>query len=527
MYIFSSAFSAGVLLVAASASVAQGHLVVTENNNSLRQEAHYNRLLQDDNMTTTVVTDTTVVTVTEDEEEEQHMQFDGCHCDGSVVHCSVSAEEHYCFCDWQNQARCDADSHGHAHGDDAFVNAMDESSENGDDASKPWGTVIIACLIINLTTLLGVFIIGGHWIRKVICPSYEPKPETGALWIEVIIPIFASGALLSTTFLLILPEALRMIEAEFGGGHDDHSGGHGHRFLEEGHDDHSGENAATWRWGASVMGGFLFPVVLHSFFPHDHDHAGDDDHVHDHVHDDEDDAETEELKKTTDIDSTVRIDSEGPLKESPETSANGSDEEEPSLKAAVVAKTTDDDDVVAADAANAVADDDDDDEYVTIFFGCLRLKNLPLFVSMTLGEMMHNFTDGIFVGAAYSGCGMAMGHSVVLASVFHDGPNQLAGYLVMVNQNGINPYVALGLNFVFGLSVLIGGLMVLIFNFNNVAIGCMLAVGAGVFLHVAIAELLGNAERNVKKPIHNVYMLGTFLFAAVIIGLVLKDHTHC
>ena len=68
--------------------------------------------------------------------------------------------------------------------------------------------------------------------------------------------------------------------------------GHDHRRFLEGdeEDDLPGESAGTWRWGASIMGGFWIPVLMHSCFPHDSSGAGG--HSHDnHVHDDTNDGE--------------------------------------------------------------------------------------------------------------------------------------------------------------------------------------------------------------------------------------------
>ena len=83
----------------------------------------------------------------------------------------------------------------------------------------------------------------------------------------------------------------------------------------------------------------------------------------------------------------------------------------------------------------------------------------------------------------------------------------------MVNQNGIDPVVALFVNFLFGLSVLLGGLFILLFDIGNVAVGCIFALGAGIFLQVTISEMLGTAEHNVKRKRH--------------VGLVLINHEHC
>jgi len=328
--------------------------------------------------------------------------------------------------------------------------------------------VILMSLIINLTTLAGTVVVGGHWTRNVLCPTWNASKRVGTLWANVIIPMFACGTLLATTFFLLLPEALHMLASAFGGGH--HGGD---------------ETKATWRWGASILGGFFFPVILHALFP-------DPSHNHTKSHSHKDDSEKSEAAAVPVTDAE---------KDDPDNAKTDEDSEE-------------------------IIKPDDDDEYVTIC-GCFRLKNLSLFVSMNLGEMLHNFTDGIFVGAAYVGCGSTLGDSVVLATVIHEIPNQLAGYLVMVNQNGINPILALAINFMFGLSVMLGGLVVLVLDLSNLAIGSIFAIGGGIFLHVAIFEMLGTADRSIAKQSDWVWVTLAFVLGTVVTGLVLINHEHC
>ena len=73
-------------------------------------------------------------------------------------------------------------------------------------------------------------------------------------------------------------------------------------------------------------------------------------------------------------------------------------------------------------------DDNDNDKYVVCCCGLIRLKNLPLFVSMNVGEALHNFTDGIFIGTAWLLCGNSMAISIAIATILHELPNQLADY---------------------------------------------------------------------------------------------------
>jgi zinc transporter ZupT len=327
--------------------------------------------------------------------------------------------------------------------------------------------------------------------------------------------------------------------AEFTG-IDPHEGHNHRRFLEGddgGEEDESlGASAGTWRWGASIMGGFWIPVMMHSFFPHDHSGTGGHSHGN-HVHDNQNDGEGSNQNNDLTLIENGDNNTKALEKQETDATATGIEESEDIIKpeeavAVVVVTSGDDDDnkdvTDNSSDSNATTDNDDDsDEYVLCCCGLIRLKNLSLFVSMNLGEALHNFTDGIFVGTAWLLCGNSMAISIAIASILHELPNQLAGYLVMVNQCGINPFVALLLNFLFGLSILFGGLLVLVFDFNQVTIGCILAIGGGTFIHVAIGELLQHAERNMTSGVQRIYSFIAFLVGAIPIGLVLINHEHC
>ena len=256
------------------------------------------------------------------------------------------------------------------------------------------------------------------------------------------------------------------------------------------------------------MGGFWIPLFLHACFPHNHG------------------SNNNSSNGTCDA----------------TTNANGTSNESP-VEDGATTTTTNTNKVVAvhsnsnnnnndptesqASSSAELSKSDDEAAFVALCGGLVRLKNLPLFVSYNLGEIFHNFTDGIFVGVAFLSCGRDIQISIVLATILHELPNQLAGYLVMVNQCGMNPFVALFVNFVFGLSILFGALLILVVNFSQVAVGCLLAMGGGTFLHVAISELLGNAEKFKTERVHTFYMFFAFLVGAIPIGLILLNHQHC
>jgi len=124
------------------------------------------------------------------------LEFSSCHCHGDDVHCDTSEQEAACHCH-DDELHCGEhdDSHDeHDHGDEAL---LDRSGP------KPWGIVIGMCFVVNLTTLAGTFVVAGHWLRNLLCRGWNPSPETGPLWANVITPMFAAVSSWKMLFLVL------------------------------------------------------------------------------------------------------------------------------------------------------------------------------------------------------------------------------------------------------------------------------------------------------------------------------------
>ncbi len=151
------------------------------------------------------------------------------------------------------------DEHDHDHGHEEHS----EHAAASNSSSKPWGEAILASLLINIVTLVGVFFLSGeHFAKHVLKRDISQSPYYLA-FTRNIIPSFACGALLATTVFLMLPEALHLISAQFGGGHD-------HRLLAE-EEEESGEGQAAWRFGVCIIAGFLLPTLTDLIFPNNHE----------------------------------------------------------------------------------------------------------------------------------------------------------------------------------------------------------------------------------------------------------------
>jgi len=88
--------------------------------------------------------------------------------------------------------------------------------------------------------------------------------------------------------------------------------------------------------------------------------------------------------------------------------------------------------------------------------------------------------------------------------------------------------MALTLNFMSGLSTVIGAIITYSSDVGSGVEGAILAAGAGVYLYVATTEL-GPAVGDLMgdRALGSVARLLSFAVGAALIGLVLLDHEHC
>merc|ERR1711957_96552 len=85
-----------------------------------------------------------------------------------------------------------------------------------------------------------------------------------------------------------------------------------------------------------------------------------------------------------------------------------------------------------------------------------------IIAGILVGDFFHNLCDGFFLGAAFSGCGSDFGWKVAIGTIAHEFAQELADYTVLTGpEAGLQPFMALVLNFLSGISVLLGTVIVL------------------------------------------------------------------
>jgi len=124
--------------------------------------------------------------------------------------------------------------------------------------------------------------------------------------------------------------------------------------------------------------------------------------------------------------------------------------------------------------------------------------NYRLAASLLMGDFFHNFADGIFIGTAFTLCDRSVAIAIAAATLYHKLAQELADYFLLTEHCGLAPLKALVLNFLNKLSIVIDVIVILSLDVSNMAIGCILAVSAGVYVHIAASECLPRIEKELK-----------------------------
>jgi zinc transporter ZupT len=137
-------------------------------------------------------------------------------------------------------------------------------------------------------------------------------------------------------------------------------------------------------------------------------------------------------------------------------------------------------------------------------------------------------SDGIFVGTAFLNCNRDLAITISAATIYHEIAQEVADYFMLTRFCNIPPLKALCLNFINGLSVLCGAIVIVsIEDMSSVAIGSILAVSSGVYFYISVAECFPRAREAHKSFREKTMSLAAFVTGVVPIGLVLLNHGHC
>lgn len=144
-----------------------------------------------------------------------------------------------------------------------------------------------------------------------------------------------------------------------------------------------------------------------------------------------------------------------------------------------------------------------------------------------VGDAFHNLADGAFIAASFVHCSHSFGWTVVFSTIYHELAQEAADFFILTGPGALPPALALGLNFVSGTTCIWGAMIVVYLTISDLAIGYILCFGGGIYIQVGAAE---SYHRVVSlATTFKLKLLAVFLFflGALPIGVVLMNHSHC
>lgn len=330
---------------------------------------------------------------------------------------------------------------------------------------KPWGEAFGATILVCLTTLIGVV-----FATPCFDTCVEEQPET----LYCMSNSFAAGALLAAAFYLMVYEATHLIK-------------------------YTDEAVATCYWGTFIILGFITSQFIELIMSA----------VLEHVSPKPTAESTPQAEVGTNMEKIEAGSGSG--------SGNGTEAADPQgvdTELAVVEQPQEKS-VTAAEALEVAEAKD---------------NQLRVLCGVLVGDFMHNLVDGIVIGAAFLGCSDSMAWGITGATIAHEIGQEIADYFVLTDPKlgGLTPVTALGLNFISGLSVILGAIIILAQDsVDNYSQGLLLAYGGGVYIQIAASECMPRALKYAKTMTLRVASFCMFIFGCFAIGIILLKHEHC
>jgi len=137
----------------------------------------------------------------------------------------------------------------------------------------------------------------------------------------------------------------------------------------------------------------------------------------------------------------------------------------------------------------------------------------PFAVTNLVGDGVHNFIDGLIIGASYL-AGIPVGIATTIAVIFHEIPQEIGDFGILLHA-GFSKSKALLFNFLSAVTAVLGGIIAIVASGMVPSIAnYLIPIAIGGFIYIAGADLIPELHKNfeIKKSI--------FQIIALVLGIV-------
>lgn len=146
----------------------------------------------------------------------------------------------------------------------------------------------------------------------------------------------------------------------------------------------------------------------------------------------------------------------------------------------------------------------------------------PLSIMVLLGDTIHNFIDGLVIGASYL-VNIPVGIATTLAIIFHEIPQEIGDFGSLLH-GGFSKSSAIVFNFFSALSAILGAVIILILgSYVDGVTMFLVPFAAGGFIYIASSDLIPELHREVEIKKSALQMIFFVLGVLIMLFLVLLE----
>lgn len=309
----------------------------------------------------------------------------------------------------------------------------------------------------------------------------DPKEQTTTLLADISVPSIACGAIMSTLLILVIPEAMLLVQ--------------------RGTSSYEGEieilPGTISRTGIAIMVGYVLNLVMEALFSRSTENISIDEglSLSPSPSDLDYNGVNDSLQKV--IDEEEKTDEDGD---------SGAHEQELKIeKIGSDDKTRIDEDSIGTDEQR-------------------QNYRHRLSIIILISSAVHNIFDGIFIGAAFMTCSTATAVSITVITVYREISHKVKDYLLLTKCCLDRAAI---FNFVSGSTIILGAVIFLVTDAGELTTGVFLAIASGVYLHISASECLPYVYSVVKNPRERIPALFLFVIGALPIAFTFLSHEHC